>query len=127
MEFNFIGKSVTVLGQVYTIEVKKSKEDPCFKHHPGAYGCASGILKKIVLRDITERDDWKDAEEELIIGRVKQTLRHEIVHAFLDESGLCDNARNSSISSWSKNEEMVDWIAIQGPKIAKAWEEAGAV
>lgn len=28
---------------------------------------------------------------------------------------------------WATNEEMVDWIAIQGPKIFKAWKEAGAL
>ena len=47
--------------------------------------------------------------------------RHEIVHAFLFESGLAEN------SEWAQNEEMVDWIAKQGPKLIKAWQEAGAL
>lgn len=46
---------------------------------------------------------------------------NEIVHAFLLESGLDEN------SEWARNEELVDWIAIQGPKIWKAWQEADAV
>ena len=28
---------------------------------------------------------------------------------------------------WAKNEEMVDWFALQGPKIYKAWQEVGAI
>jgi hypothetical protein len=28
---------------------------------------------------------------------------------------------------WAKNEEMVDWFALQGPKIYAAWKEAGAI
>jgi hypothetical protein len=29
--------------------------------------------------------------------------------------------------SWATNEEMVDWIAIQGPKIYSAWKDASAL
>ena len=69
---------------------------------------------------------WDNEEEETIQQCMKQTLRHEIVHAFLCESGLADSAMQSQ-RGWAKNEEMVDWIAFQGPKIYKAWEEAGAI
>ena len=51
----------------------------------------------------------------------QKNLRHEIIHAFLFESGLAEN------SEWAQNEEMVDWIAKQGPKLIKAWQEAGAL
>ena len=51
----------------------------------------------------------------------KKNVRHELVHAFLFECGLAEN------SNWAQNEELVDWIAIQGPKIYKAWQDAGAV
>ena len=44
-----------------------------------------------------------------------------VPHVFLFECGLAEN------SPWAQNEELVDWIAIQGPKIHKAWEEAGAL
>ena len=56
---------------------------------------------------------------------MKKVLRHEIVHAYLCESGLehCSLGEDS----WATNEEMVDWMAIQGPKLYKAWEEAGAL
>lgn len=38
------------------------------------------------------------------------TIRHELIHAFLYESGL-------NGSTWSDNEDMVDWFANQIPKI----------
>ena len=43
----------------------------------------------------------------------KSVLRHEIIHAFLDECGLM------SSSEWARNEEMVDWFALQWHKINK--------
>lgn len=47
----------------------------------------------------------------------KSVKRHELIHAFLFESGM-------SSCSWGPNEEMVDWIAIQFPKMLKAFEGA---
>ncbi len=34
---------------------------------------------------------------------------------------------NETKEPLAHNEELVDWIAIQGPKLYKAWQEAGAV
>lgn len=50
----------------------------------------------------------------------RQVIRHELVHAFLFESGL-------DASSWGKNEEIVDWIAIQFLKLFDAFEKADAL
>ena len=57
---------------------------------------------------------------------LKEVLCHEIVHAFFNESGLQDNSFGID-NSWARNEEMVDWIAIQGAKIYKAWQDADAL
>ena len=48
----------------------------------------------------------------------RHVLRHELIHAFLFESGLSGN-------SWAANEEIVDWMAHQIPKIVQSLEEAG--
>lgn len=45
----------------------------------------------------------------------KKNLRHEIVHAFLHESGLEEK--------YSQDEELVDWIALQFPKMLKVFKE----
>ena len=54
----------------------------------------------------------------------KRTLRHEIMHAFLNESGLSDSS-NQHGSAWAKNEEMVDWLAIQWHKIDEVYKQLG--
>jgi uncharacterized membrane protein len=51
----------------------------------------------------------------------KRILRHEIIHAFLFESGLADDS--NSADAWAVNEEMVDWFARQAPKIYKVYKE----
>jgi hypothetical protein len=53
----------------------------------------------------------------------KEVLRHEIIHAFLYESGL--DACAGPAESWASNEEMVDWFAIQSPKIFRVFQEQG--
>ncbi|MFD1464645.1 hypothetical protein ACFQ4L_00875 [Lapidilactobacillus mulanensis] len=42
--------------------------------------------------------------------------RHELIHAFLCESGLAEN------SDWAQNEEVVDWIARQFPKLFETFK-----
>ena len=67
----------------------------------------------------------KETKERAYISE-QQTLRHEIIHAFFDESGLQASSMQYD-GAWSRNEEMVDWFAWIGPKIYKAWVEAGAI
>lgn len=62
---------------------------------------------------------YKNTEDTFINLDVlyKKTLRHELVHAFLYESGLFNNSNGD----WAKNEEVVDWIAIQFEKMLGAF------
>ena len=53
----------------------------------------------------------------------RKTLRHEIVHAFLYESGLWQN----SFKDWARNEEMTDWIALQFEKLLDVFKEVKAI
>lgn len=117
--------SVNVLGTEYTIIVRRYDEDAAFESE-SISGYCEWHTKRIVVCDMATYKGWEDESREVIETEQQATLRHEIVHAFLNESGLCDNAF-SSPKAWAKNEEMVDWFALQGPKIYRAWEEAGAV
>lgn len=119
-------KTVNILGTVYTIEVVDKTHDQ-FKRHPDTSGCTSWADRKILLLDRVGEPP-KDADQEdlqMMIIMMKKTLRHEIAHAFLSESGLFANTFSSN--HWANNEEMVDWIAMQGPKMMAAWTEAGAL
>lgn len=53
----------------------------------------------------------------------KKVMRHEIIHAFLFESGLHECWTHGS----GHDETYVDWIAVQFPKLLKAFEEAGCI
>lgn len=125
MEFKFPEK-VSILGEEYAIKVVKRGEDPLFTNeHADSFGVTDYMTKKIVIRDRSEDYCWKEIEERVILEHTKKTLRHEIVHAFLMESGLY--ACTKITGAWAKNEEMVDWIALQGPKLLKAWTESNAL
>ena len=51
----------------------------------------------------------------------KNVIRHEINHAFMYESGLDIH------SDWGRNEQLIDWLAIQIPKIMKIYTEINAI
>lgn len=118
-------KKVNVLGTVYTIETHKVSEDEYMQKNCLAGYCGEES-KLIVIADMSEKEYFADMDEKEQETYRKKTLRHELIHAFLNESGLSDNA-SIPAGSWAKHEEMVDWIAIQFPKIQKAFEEVGCI
>lgn len=117
--------ALNILGTEYNIEVKKYDDDPSFEKLSFVAYC-SGITKRIVLCDLHTRPGWEDETEEAIQKAMNLNLRHEIVHAFFHESGLMESSLAYG-EAWAQNEEMVDWIAIQGQKIYKAWQEARCI
>ena len=117
--------AVNVLGEVYGVFKKKYDEDEAFKKN-GINGYCDELLKLIVICDMDTYVGWENESESRKRACEKQALRHEIVHAFFDESGLSECA-HATEGAFAKDEELVDWIANQGPKIYKAWEEAGCL
>lgn len=116
--------TVNVLGSAYEIKIKNYNDDKFFELLK-ANGYCSSSERSIVLLNMATYPDWEAESDFVCDHQMKKTLRHEIVHAFLNESGLGPNSSESD--AWARNEEMVDWIALQGPKIYKAWQEAGAL
>lgn len=116
---------VRVLGTLYKIEIKRYDEDPDFKDK-SLVGWNDDVLKTITLLDMSTCKGWERETKRRVQMFMRETLRHEIVHAFMSESGLQDSALQY-VGPWCKNEEMVDWWAVQGPKVYAAWREAGAL
>ena len=56
---------------------------------------------------------------------MKKQLRHEIIHAFLAESGLQSNFEHTR--QFGHEETLVDWMAIQFPKIYEAFRSVNAI
>ena len=115
--------TVSILGTPWRIEVRDRMKDKDLKDSH-ADGYSSFPERLIVIADLSIDPIFSEDEQGFIDELMKRCLRHEIVHAFLDESGLCHDASRFS-GPWPKNEEMVDWVALQGPKIARAWHECG--
>ena len=129
MEYTPIdARSVHILGTPYTVIVKKYDEEKDFERL-GCAGLCFARRKEIVLCDMTSYKGWENSTPEDAASEQRHILRHEIVHAFLEESGLSTNSftLENGECAWARNEEMIDWIALQGPKIYKAWQEADAL
>ena len=103
----------------------KYSEDPFIKSHD-ANGYCCDPEKLIVVCDISSYPGEEDESQEYIVNEMKLTLRHELVHAFLYESGLASDALSCK-APWPKNEEMVDWFARSGQKIYRAWEQTNCL
>lgn len=113
--FNEHEVQVEILGKQYTINIVR--DHPHFKDCDGFTDFTS---KEIYIRyhkrgSIDEVSDMGIYES--------MVLRHEIIHAFLFESGL--DCETSAADNWAKNEEMIDWFAIQAPKIFNVFKYLG--
>ena len=107
-------RRVNILGTEYEIVIDAPDE----MLPPGSDGAMDHSIKRIVVakfvpdeRSIKDLDTYR-----------KKVLRHEIIHAFLYESGIWNNS--STAEAWGIDETITDWIAIQSPKLFKAFKEA---
>lgn len=104
---------VNVLGTEYQINFRKISDDKDLEEAEG-YCCMSS--NRIVIRS-------ENPEEIENFERYqKRVIRHELIHAFLQESGLAQNSIED-VGAWARNEEMVDWFAHQSPKIFEIFQE----
>lgn len=102
---------IDILGVEYTLEEKTEQEDSKLI---GKDGYCDHTSKECIV----EKMEREDANTLKNLNIYKQSVkRHEIIHAFLHESGL------DCCCPWA-TEEMVDWLAIQFPKLLKAFKDA---
>ena len=111
-----IEKAIMILGTQYTIKEQSESENEKLK---GCDGYCDWTTKEIVV----EREMYGTLGD--MDAFVRKVLRHEIVHAFLLESGL--HECSGETDAWAQNETMVDWFARVGPKIFAAWKAVGAL
>lgn len=99
---------INILGTEYTIEPRNLKDE-------NYDGFTDNTNKLIVIRS-DNRNEVGDFD-----FLQKKQLRHEIIHAFLSESGLQCNWQH--MEQFGHDETTVDWFAIQSPKIFKVFKE----
>lgn len=100
--------TVNILGTEYTIEPRELKDED-------VDGFTDNTSKIIVIRtdNVNDVGDFDYLQ--------KKQLRHEIIHAFMSESGLQCNWQH--IEQFGHDETTIDWFAIQLPKIFKLFQE----
>ena len=107
-EDNIMKKRILILGTLYKIKYKNLNDADCD-------GYCDYTARTIIIRN----DNYNNVGD---FQRLQnKQLRHEIIHAFLAESGLQCNFEHST--TWGHEETMVDWIAIQFPKLLEAYKE----
>lgn len=98
-------KSVNILGTDYSLEFDFDSKE--------ADGEARFYEKKIKIRP-TENMLDDDATEEAKKIRQKEVVRHELLHSILYEAGA---------DEYSRDEKLIDALAILSPKIFKVFQE----
>lgn len=105
--------TINILGSEWTVYVKQKDED---KRLMGCSGFTDWTVREIVILDCREDGNLKNLEAFMM-----KVLKHEIVHAYMFESGLGDDWEHLSAGH---EETVVDWIAFQMVKIVSTYGNA---
>lgn len=107
---------INILGTEYNL-VEQTREENTDFTKLNCDGYCDNTSKTIAIRILDENDTVDDFET--YMNTIK---RHEIIHAFMFESGLGQNWKHQR---WGHEETTVDWFARQFSKIQKIFEEVG--
>jgi len=108
-----VSMTISILGTDYDFAETNEKQDSRLEDRDGYM---DGYAKLIRINN-----DWNENHSTAIRNfpeYKKQIKRHEIIHSFLHESGLRE---------YCENELIVDWMAIQFPKILSAFQKADCI
>lgn len=111
---------VNVLGTTYTLEEHTLEEDKRLYNKDGYFDYTTNecVVIKEIPKDREYPDEFNEVGDfEKYKSKVK---RHELIHAFLKESGVGD-------TYWGSSEDMVNWLAEQFPKMASAFLKANCL
>ena len=108
---------INILGSEWEIIETTDSEHPELENSDG--WCGTYVRKILVESNLFADSPKTDLSEQAKPIRKKDLLRHEIIHAFVRESG----AQHSILD----NEFCVHWIALMFPKMLKLFEETGAL
>ena len=112
--------AVEILGTEYAIYMNvPQKEDAILRENSGYCDHTS---RRIVICRQEPEDDIDDFK-----AYQKRVMRHEIIHAFLFESGLGRETVWWPIDNQTHPEQTVDWMARQFPKMLEVFRQVGAI
>ena len=106
-----LNTTVEILGAMWTVKTATEEEEPRLRDTDGF---TDWTTRLICVSDVPDNCDCNLDDP---LEYVKKVIRHEIVHAFMFESGLAESWEHQELG---QEEMTVDWIAIQLPKISRA-------
>lgn len=111
------GIKIPVLGTNYLVRCVDATDMPSW-FFDNCKGYCDHTSKVITVENlVAKKNDYNDALAD-IEDITNQTVRHELLHAFLRESGLGDETNFDEI--------IIDWFALQAPKIFQTFCRAKA-
>lgn len=111
---------VDILGQEYEICMDVSELEDTLLADCDGYTDRS--TKRIIIAREPPECELKDFN-----AYKKVVVRHELIHAFLYESGLDANSIWHLQKDESHPEQMVEWLAMQFPKMLKIFQELDVI
>lgn len=102
------------MGQMWTVTQRTSEDDKFLKN---VDGYTDFTVRAIVMKSNNNNNLLN------FQANYRKQLRHEIIHAFMFESGLGANFQHAE--EYGHDETMIDWFAYQYPKIKAVFEELG--
>lgn len=109
-------KKVNILGAMWTVSIRSSEDDPMLETKDGY---CDNTVRLIVVSEKEKTCDLKNFSNYQM-----GVMRHEIIHAYLFESGLGGNFQHPQLGH---DETYVDWIARQFKKILATFQEIGCI
>lgn len=100
--------TINILGVEYEVLVQDEKENPKIKD---CDGICEWVVKQIII-DTSYKNDPENLDG--INSYIHKVLRHEAFHALFAEMG---------INKWMSDEDLVDMLAMQYPKIRRIMDE----
>ena len=108
----------SILGTEYKVQICSPEEEKLLTQCDGF--CDKTTHRCVVA---TKSDD---CDLENFAAYQRKVMRHEILHAFMFESGLDGNIHRGGTSPvGGHDEQMIDWFACQYPKIRRVYEALG--
>lgn len=114
---------IDIMGSKWTIVTKTFFEDDAFDSL-GVGGYCEMLTRNIVVCDMSTYPGYEAESAKFIANLNKEILRHEVIHAYLFESGLNSSCHKSN-GPWALDEEIIDWIALQAPKFLQTFKTLG--
>ena len=103
---------VKILGTLWTVQISTEEDEPRLRDCDGFTDKTTHVIS---IQDMPD-----DCSLGNPLEYVKKVIRHEVIHAFMFESGLAENWEHKEMG---QEELTVDWMAIQFPKIQNVIEQ----